>query len=151
MTAPTDDQIAALGAALETFSRRYKLTDTGGGERPLAEVDRQTLFFIKKHPDCGPTDVARFLGVAMTTMSSATDRLAKRGLLERHRPEDDRRAVALRLSETGKQYVSIQEQAYHDMFLLMLNRLSVDERGAFITMIQKIAFTEVNNTNIVIS
>ncbi|MGH6860801.1 MAG: MarR family winged helix-turn-helix transcriptional regulator [Phyllobacterium sp.] len=142
MTAPTNDQIAALGAALETFSRRYKLTDTGGGARPLAEVDRQTLFFIKKHPDCGPTDVARFLGVAMTTMSSATDRLAKRGLLERHRPEDDRRAVALRLSETGKKYVSTQEQAYHDMFLLMLNRLSVDERGAFITMIQKIAFTE---------
>jgi DNA-binding MarR family transcriptional regulator len=42
-------------------------------------------------------DVARYLCVAMTTMSSAVDRLVKKALVERRRPEDNRRAVALRI------------------------------------------------------
>jgi len=140
MTVPTDNQIAALGAALDTFSRRYKLTDAGSLERPLTEVDTQTLLYVRKHPGCGPTDVARFLRVAITTISSATDRLAKRGLLERHRLEGDRRAVALRLSDGGEAYAAAQEQAHHDMFLMMLERLLPEERESFIKMIAKIAY-----------
>ncbi|RCW81229.1 MarR family winged helix-turn-helix transcriptional regulator [Phyllobacterium bourgognense] len=142
MTIPTNLQIAALGAALETFSRRYKMTDTGGLERALTEVDTQTLLYVGKHPGCGPTDVARFLRVAMTTISSATDRLVKRGLLERHRPEGDRRAVALRLSKAGEAHVAAQELAHHKMFLMMLERLEPDERDSFIAMIEKIAYSE---------
>ncbi|MHB2263699.1 MarR family winged helix-turn-helix transcriptional regulator [Aliihoeflea sp. PC F10.4] len=139
MTTPTDHQIDTLGEALDTFVRRFKLTDTGP-ERPLTEVDKQTLFYVSRHPDCGPTDVARFLGVATTTISSATDRLAKRALLERHRPEGDRRAVALRLSEAGKTYVATQRDAYRAMFRMMLDRLSHDERESFIAMMTKIAY-----------
>ena len=142
MTVPTDDQIAALGAALDTFSRRYKLADAGSLERPLTEVDTHTLLYVRKHPECGPTDVARFLSVAITTISSATDRLAKRGLLERHRLEGDRRAVALRLSVGGEAYVAAQEQAHHDMFLIMLERLLPEERESFIEMIWKIAYSD---------
>ena len=138
MTTPTDDQIAALNAALDTFSRRYKMTDAGK-ERPLTEVDVQTLFYVKRNPDCGPTDVARFLDVAATTISSATDRLVKRGFLERHRLEDDRRAVALRLSKAGAAYVAAKERAYNDMFRMMLERLSPQERESFIAMMTKIA------------
>lgn len=141
MTTPTDQQIAALSAALDTFARRFKLADTGL-EKPLTELDKQVLFYVKKHPSCGPSDVARFLGVAMTTISSATDRLAKRGLLERHRPEGDRRAVALQLSTSGEDYVALQERMYNDMFRMMLERLSPSERESFIAMMSKIAKSE---------
>lgn len=138
MTMPTDEQIAALGAALDVFARRFKLTDATSG-RPLTEIDKQTLLYVEKHPDCGPTDVARFLGVATTTLSSATDRLSKRGLLARHRPEDDRRAVALRLTDEGKTYVAVHRQAHLDMFKTMLERLSPSERDSFVAMMAKIA------------
>jgi DNA-binding MarR family transcriptional regulator len=97
MTTPTDDQLAKLGAAFDTFARRYKLADALSSEKPLNELDKQTLLYVAEHPEYGPTDVARFLAVPSTTISSATDRLFKRGLLERHRLEGDRRAVALRL------------------------------------------------------
>lgn len=136
---PTDHQIDTLGEALDTFARRFKLADTGS-EKPLTEIDKQTLLYVHRNPDCGPTDVARFLGVATTTISSATDRLAKRGLLERHRPEGDRRAVALRLSDAGRKYVAAQQQAYRDMFRMMLERLSPAERDGFIAMMTKIAY-----------
>lgn len=138
MTTPTDEQIADLGTALDGFARRFKLTDATSG-KPLAEIDKQILLYVEKHPGCGPTDAARFLGVATTTISSATDRLAKRGLLTRHRLEDDRRAVALRLTGEGRTYVAAHKQAYLVMFKTMLERLSPKERDSFVAMMTKIA------------
>lgn len=138
MTNPSDEQVADLAAALDVFSRRFKLMHVGDG-RPLAEIDKHILHFVEAHPDCGPTDVARSFGVAMTTISSATDRLARRGLLERLRPSDDRRAVALRLTGDGTDYTAAHRQAYMDMFRAMLAPLSPEERDAFVAMMKKIS------------
>jgi DNA-binding MarR family transcriptional regulator len=142
MTTPTDDQLATLGAAFDTFARRYKLTAAAGADSPLNEVDGQTLLFVADHPGCGPTDIARFLRLPVTTISSATDRLVKRGLLQRGRTEDDRRAVALRLSGGGETRVASMRKAYQDMCRLMLERLSAAERDSFIAMISKIVYHE---------
>jgi len=142
MTKPTDDQLATLGAAFETFTRRYKLAEAISAEKPLNEIDKQTLFYVGKNGGCGPSDVARFLGTANTTISSATDRLVKRGYLRRERVEDDRRAVALQLSEDGRAYVERQLKMYRDMYRLMLERLLPAERDQFIAMITKIVYTD---------
>jgi DNA-binding MarR family transcriptional regulator len=138
MSDPTDDQVTSLASALEVFSRRFKLADVGSG-RPLAEIDKHILHYVEAHPDCGPTDMARCFSVAMTTISSATDRLAKRGLLERLRPSADRRAVALRLTDEGKSYTAAHKQAHRAMFRTMLERLSPDERTMFVAMMTKIS------------
>jgi len=140
MCDPTEDQLAALGTAFETFARRYKLADSTRSERPLAELDKAVLLYIAEHAGCGPTDVARFLGVPTTTLSSATDRLVKRGFLRRERIEADRRAVALTLSEAGAAYARSQVEAYRQMYMLMLSRLSPEERDRFIAMITKIVY-----------
>ncbi|WP_333826636.1 MarR family winged helix-turn-helix transcriptional regulator [Pararhodobacter sp.] len=135
---PSDKQIADLAAALDSFARRFKLTEAAS-EKPLAEIDKQILLYVETHPGCGPTDVARFLGVPTTTISSATDRLAKRGLLARDRPEDNRRAVALRLTDAGESYVAATKQAYMAMFKSMLEPLSPGERESLVAMMTKIA------------
>ena len=142
MTTPTDDHLAELGAAFETFSRRYKLAEALGAEKPLNELDKQVLLFVARHPDCGPTDAARFLGVATTTISSATDRLAKRGLLDRHRPESDRRAVALRLTPAGHARVDGFLSAYQDLQRRMLAPLTPAERTTLIELMTKIVSHE---------
>lgn len=142
MTTPTDDQLAKLGAAFETFARRYKLLDALGSEAQLNELDKQTLLYVADHPGCGPTDVARFLVVPNTTISSSTDRLVKRGLLERHRPDGDRRAVALRLSADGKARANAIATAYRELYRRMLEPLSSAERKTFIRIIAKIVYNE---------
>jgi DNA-binding MarR family transcriptional regulator len=142
MTRPTEDQIAALSAAFEAFVRRFKMADTSTSDRPLNELDFQTLLYVADNPGSGPTDVSRFLGLPLTTVSSATDRLAKRGLLERHRPEGDRRAVALRLSEAGAARVQERVQAHRALNAMMLERLAPSERKAFIRLVTKIASDE---------
>jgi DNA-binding MarR family transcriptional regulator len=138
MTIPTDEELAALGESLELFTRRYKLAEALGPEKPLNELDKQVLLYVAKHPECGPTDVARFLGVANTTISSATDRLAKRNLIERHRPETDRRAVALRLTSPGQQRVDNMAAMYGQLYRRMLEPLSVSERRQLIAAMAKI-------------
>lgn len=134
----TEDQLATLSAALDTFARRYKLADATGPEKPLNELDKLTLLYVRDHPTCGPTDVARYLGVANTTLSSATDRLAKRGLLERHRVEANRRAVELRLSEKGAIQADAYAKAHHEIARQMLHALTPAERDRFIGLIVKI-------------
>lgn len=138
MTMPTDEELAALGEAFDLFTRRYKLAEALGPEKPLNELDKQVLFYVAKHPDCGPSDVARLLGVANTTISSATDRLAKRDLLDRHRTEIDRRSVALRLTATGRQRVDAMAAIYGELHRRMLEPLSVAERRQLIAMMAKI-------------
>ena len=140
MTTPTDDQLASLGAAFDAFARRYKLLDALGSETQLNELDKQTLLYVADHPECGPSDVARFLAVPNTTISSSTDRLVKRGLLERHRPEGDRRAVALRLSADGKARAKAIMTAHRELYRRMLEPLSPAERKNFIRMITKIIY-----------
>lgn len=143
MSKPTDDQLAALGTQFDAFTRRYKLADAPeGAGKALNELDKQVLLFVAEHPGCGPSDVARFLKVANTTLSSAADRLAKRGLLVRQRPEEDRRAVALALSAPGMATVA-QIRAFHrDFSRRILEPLTAAERESLIAIMAKILSNE---------
>lgn len=142
MTEPTDEQMTKIGAAFDAFTRRHKLADAGGADRPLNELDKQVLLFTSDNPGCGPSDVARFLAVPNTTISSATDRLVKRGLLDRDRIETDRRAIALRLSKNGERTAVALRQVHQNLYRMMLQRLSPIEREQFISIITKIVYHE---------
>lgn len=139
---PTDEQLGALGAAFDAFARRYKLADALGSEAQLNELDKLTLLYVLDHPQCGPSDIARFLAVPNTTISSATDRLAKRGLLERRRTEGDRRAVALQLSKAGKARADAYVAAHRALYRRMLEPLSPAERDSLVALMTKIIHYE---------
>jgi DNA-binding MarR family transcriptional regulator len=143
MTTPTDDELAALASALDAFSRRYKLGEALGPDKPLNELDKQALIYVAEHPGCGPTDVARFLAVPNTTISSATDRLVKRGFLGRRRLEANRRAVALRLTPQGKARVDGYRTEYRALYRRLLEPLSPSERESLIRLMTKIGSYEV--------
>lgn len=49
-----------------------------------------------------PKDIARILGLEMTTISGVLDRMQKKGLIERDVDPNDRRCVHVRLTEQGK-------------------------------------------------
>ena len=54
----------------------------------------------------------------------------------------DRRAVALTLTKDGEAYAKAQVEAYRQIYMLMLSRLSPDERDRFIAMITKIVYND---------
>lgn len=138
MTTPSDAELAALSEVFDLFTRRYKLAEALGAERPLNELDKQVLVYVARHDGCGPTDISRFLGVPTTTISSSSDRLAKRDLIERDRPAHDRRAVSLRLTPAGRARVGSLQQSYGELHRRMLAPLTVAERRQLIAMMTKI-------------
>lgn len=143
MPEPTLEQVEQLTRAFERFTRKFKVAEAvAAADNALNALDAQTLVFIAEHPGCGMGDVARYLNVAMTTMSSAVDRLVKKDLIDRRRPEDNRRAVALSANEKGRQVVDDHIEGYREACRTMLRALDRSEQGELIRLTEKIAGNE---------
>lgn len=140
MTEPTPAQVEQLTRAFERFTRRFKVAEAAAdADNALNALDAQTLVFVGDHPGCGIGDVARYLNVALTTMSSAVDRLVRKGLAERQRPEDDRRSVALTVTAGGRQAIEDHVAAYREACRAMLRALDPEEQSQLIRLTEKIS------------
>jgi DNA-binding MarR family transcriptional regulator len=143
MAKPTQDEIARLSAAFEGFTRNFKVAEAeAAADNALNAIDQAALIFVADNPGCALGDVARFLNVAMTTMSSAADRLVKKGLIERDRLEENRRSVALVATLVGRTIADRHAEVYRDLCRLMLSRLDDGERSEWIRLAKKIANPE---------
>jgi DNA-binding MarR family transcriptional regulator len=140
MTEPTQEQVDQLTRAFELFTRRFKVAEAAAAaDNALNALDAQTLVFIGDNPGCGIGDVARYLNVAMTTMSSAIDRLVRKDLIERGRPEEDRRSAALTATDTGRQAIEDHVAAYREACRMMLRSLDPKEQRELIRLTEKIS------------
>ncbi len=143
MNTPIDNQASALRTSIDALMRRFKIAETEVTDsKPLNQVDIQVLLYVSAQTGCGPTDVARFLGVAPTTISSATDRLVSRGFLQRDRPNENRRSIALSLSNAGATYVADLIELQKTHCRIMLERLAPQDRGVFLDLISKMVQDE---------
>jgi DNA-binding MarR family transcriptional regulator len=143
MSEPTKELVEQLTRAFERFTRRFKVAEAAAAaDNALNALDAQTLVSVADKPGCGLGEAARDLKVAMTTMSSAVDRLVKKGLIERRRPEGDRRAVELTATSKGRKVVADQKAAYRLACRAMLRALDPGERIELIRLTEKIADAE---------
>jgi DNA-binding MarR family transcriptional regulator len=140
MSEPTTEQIAQLTSLMERFTRRFKVAEAAAAAgNALNALDAQALLFVSQHPGCGLGDVARDLGVVATTMSSAIDRLVRKAMIERRRPDENRRAVALTATAKGREAIEVQKAAYQKGNLAMLRSLEPAERDELLRLFEKIA------------
>lgn len=143
MIDPAPEQLRQLTLAFERFTRRFKVAEAAAAiKNALNALDIQALLFIEEYPDCTLGDVARHLEVALTTMSSSADRMVRRGMIERQRPEANRRAVALSLTSAGRDAVAGYMKGYRDACSAMLEPLDPAERADFVRLTLKIALYE---------
>jgi DNA-binding MarR family transcriptional regulator len=143
MTEPTQEQVEQLTRAFERFTRRFKVAEAAAAaDNALNALDAQALIFVGDHSGCGTGDIARYLNVAMTTMSSAVNRLVRRALIERRRPNDDRRSVALTATNKGRQAIEDQVAGYRAACRIMLRSLEPQEQVELIRLTEKIAGSE---------
>lgn len=140
MSEPTKERVEQLTLAFERFTRRFKVAEAAAAaDNALNALDAQTLILIAANPGSGLGEVARDLNVAMTTMSSAVDRLVRRGLVERKRPDDDRRTVELTATPEGQAVVADQKTGYRNACRAMLRALTPAEQIELIRLTEKIA------------
>jgi len=86
------------------------------------------LFYICRKPGVDIRGLAEELGISASAVSQQVDRLVVRELLHRTDNPEDRRRVALALTERGQELTEEVSRASQDRIaLLLLSRLSQDE------------------------
>ncbi|MEM6538972.1 MAG: MarR family transcriptional regulator [Pseudomonadota bacterium] len=101
--------------------------------------DIAAIHFLGDNPGCRAANLAAHLGLAPTTVSSLLDRLEKMELIRRDRPRDDRRTVALNLSDLGaksREEIIVEEV---ETAKRMLDCLPKDRRSEFVASLEMIA------------
>ena len=96
-----DNLVGGLGAAMQRYQRSVQAFDDAVGRQlGLGPADLRCLDWLADGPkSAGQLAVATALTPAATT--ALVDRLARKGLVERYRGEEDRRQVMVRMTDTG--------------------------------------------------
>ena len=71
--------------------------------------------------------LARGLGVSLSTMTGIVDRLCERGMVTRGEDPEDRRATRVELTGTGRQLVERLNTVRRELLTRLLDRLSLDQ------------------------
>lgn len=72
------------------------------------------------------TDVADKLGITVGTLTTAINRLVKKGYVERNRSESDRRVVEISLTRDGRLAYKLHEAFHYEMVKNMIEGLSIE-------------------------
>jgi DNA-binding MarR family transcriptional regulator len=101
-----EEQIRQLHLVMESIIVRIK-SETRHLEIPyhLAEGHIIVLMMLYRRTKCIASDIVNLLGITSGAVTGLTDKLVSLGLIERFRPEEDRRVVQLNLTEKGKETI----------------------------------------------
>jgi len=97
------------------------------------------LRYIKKKMKCTSTELASMFGVNKSAITAMTNRLVKKGLIQRARDQNDRRVVYLTLTERGDEWITETEEKIHKLVESFITKFSEKEIEAFIQTYEKLA------------
>ena len=83
-------------------------------------------------------EIAHDLRITVGTLTSAINRLIKKGYAERSRTEEDRRVVLVSLTEKGKHAYKIHADFHKEMVQATLNSYNDEEQEVLCDVIEKI-------------
>lgn len=127
-----DEREELINRIMETNRRFYHQHLHLGGDREWAEVDLtmpqlKVLFVVAVSNAVTMTQLARTVGMTLSTATGVADRLIAQGLVRREHDPGDRRLVLLHATETGVALVDRLTQVGRAYFQLIASRLSVAE------------------------
>lgn len=132
------EQIAGFAlriAQLTAFEQLFSLATPGG-----SRLSEQTvLFAISRNPGIRQGVLADLLKIKWPNMTKLVRSLEEEGLVERHIPRNDRRAVELRLTEDGAQACASFADDMRRRDRQALSMLDDGEYAQLLTLCRKIA------------
>ena len=97
------------------------------------------LRLLTEQDSANMSDISSELGLALSSTTGVVDRLVERGLVERTRPEDDRRCVKVALTKRGRRAFSVVQRDRIRLGVGMLERLSAREQQTLLAIFRKAA------------
>ena len=116
--------IARLRRALR---RGARVADPGN---TLAVAQLELLAALAEHPGARPGQLARLLNMRPNTVTTIVNALTARGMVGRAAAEDDRRAVELTVTESGRQAVHAWQATNAAVLHLALSTLPARQQRA---------------------
>ena len=117
-------QAEAVHAALRTLLRSLFSVDDTTMDLPLRQIKVCLALYRKSR---SMSEIGRELGLSPSAVTQVSDRLVRRGLIERTFPDDDRRVRKLRLTRKGHKLMRAREQKQLGRIADALDTLSNDE------------------------
>lgn len=118
---------------------------------PSAELSVQELNVIGLLGQRGPSimrDIAKYMGLAMSTCTGIVDKLVERGVAVRERNEEDRRVVTVSLTDAGQEIFELFQERNMGLSFSMLESLTVKEQDVLLSLMRKIVENMGSTSNI---
>jgi DNA-binding MarR family transcriptional regulator len=119
-------EIDAVHAALRTIVRNLLSIDDSMMDLPLRQFKVCLTLYGQSR---SMSEIGRELKLSPSAVTQVSDRLERRGLIERVFPDDDRRVRKLRLTRKGQQLVRTREQKQLGRISAALDTLTPNELG----------------------
>jgi len=132
-------QLRELIAHFDALSQRMMTNrpPPPGSDVECSPQEMRALSVLGRQGTAIMSDLAGTLHVPLSTATHTIDKLVNKGLVERTRPDDDRRVVQVGLSGKGKELHQTFLDFRLDMSRSMLDALSPGEREIFLELMAK--------------
>ncbi len=126
------DTVPSGMQALRTLMRSRRGAD-------LSVPQFRALAYIGRRHGCSLSDVAQHVGTALPSMSKLVDGLVGRGLVERAAETDDRRRVALSLTQRGDALLTLAVKGAETALADLFSGVPAGERAAVVATLHRLA------------
>ncbi|GIP31858.1 MarR family winged helix-turn-helix transcriptional regulator [Paenibacillus sp. J2TS4] len=115
------------------------LPDTSHLERQLTRSDAATLQLLMVHGQLTMSELAELLGAPLSTATSISKRLVRKGYLSREKSESDQRIIVNRLTPAGASVAAEMVELMEEAFSRVQSALTPEEIQQFIGLALKVA------------
>lgn len=104
----------------------------------LSITEVHTIEAIGMYTERTMSEIAQKLKITVGTLTTAVNKLIKKGYVERKRIEEDRRVVLVKLTKKGKLAYRIHDKFHKEMVNTAIDGLSLEEEKLLISSLNKI-------------
>ncbi|HCW03434.1 MAG TPA: MarR family transcriptional regulator [Clostridium sp.] len=104
----------------------------------LSVTEIHTIDAIGMYEPRSMSEVAADLRITVGTLTTAINKLIKKGYVERQRIEEDRRVVLIKLTKKGKLAYRVHEKFHKDMIMATIEGLSQEEEKILISAMDRL-------------
>ena len=104
----------------------------------ISITEIHTIEAIGMYNERTMSEVAQKLKITVSTLTTAINKLIKKGYVERKRIEEDRRVVLIKLTKRGKLAFRLHQRFHGEMINNAIEGLNLDEEEILISALNKI-------------
>ena len=104
----------------------------------ISITEIHTIEAIGAYSETSMSEIAQKLNITVSTLTTAINKLIKKGYVERKRIEEDRRVVLVKLTKRGKLAFRLHEKFHGEMINNAIEGLSIEEEELLISSLNKI-------------